>query len=101
MTTEIGEYPALRKFVLTGVTSKAKAREALEELESLISALQEQYDELEAGVCDWEEADDAESRAEGKDRVEEIVNTIDSPLTNAGRACGMADYEPDEGGDKP
>jgi exonuclease VII small subunit len=91
-----GEYPALKRLVMKGVTTKAKAREALEELEALIEALQTQYDALEGGVCDWEEGDDAETRAEGKEQVEEVVTDLDSPLTSAGRACGMTEYEPSD-----
>jgi exonuclease VII small subunit len=85
-------YKALRTFILKGVSSKAKAREALEDLSSLISDLEEQRDLLDDALCTWEEGDDAEERADGKERVEQVVNDLDSPLTQAGLACGMAEY---------
>lgn len=90
------EYPALQNFVMKGVSNKDKSREAIEELRELIDALTTIADDMDDALSDWEEGDDRESRAEGKERLEQCVTDLDSPLSNAGFCAGQKPYEPED-----
>lgn len=95
MTTTTKATP-LTKFVMKGVTSKAAAREAFEELEEIIESLVEQKEEFEDALCTWEDSDDREERAEAKERLEQVVADLDYPLSRAGQCAGQKSYEPED-----
>jgi hypothetical protein len=88
-------YPALQKFVMKGVTTKAAARDAHTELGELIESLETLRDDMDNHLCDWEDGDDAETRADARANLEQVVNDIDDPLSQAGFCTGQKPYEPE------
>ena len=83
------EYKALHTFIVKGVSTKARAREALENLTDLLGDLQDLRDELEEGLSNWEEGEDPETRAEGRDTVERVALGLDYPMTQAGLSASL------------